>query len=80
MGQIAGIRIEKNIKGLPVFAHVDLRKNQDIYNFFVEKGVITVPNIPNSTTRKAIKQAENGIGLKKFKTSDELFKHWDNEL
>jgi len=80
MGQVTGIKIERNIKGFPIFAHVDLRKNQEVYNYFIEKGVITIPDIPNKVTRKAISQAKNGIGLKKFKSTDELFKHWDNEL
>lgn len=34
-------------------------------------------NIPNAETQKALADSEAGIGLTKFKNSEEMFKHLD---
>jgi len=40
MARIAGIQIEKDSKGRPVYARINLKKHKDAITYLQEKGVI----------------------------------------
>ncbi len=80
MARVAGITIEKDVRGNARYARIDLRKYGELFNPILKEVGVDVPVAPNKVTRKAIFQAKNGIGLKKFNSKEDLFKHWDNGL
>jgi hypothetical protein len=64
MTQTAGIYIEHNAKGTPVFARIDLTKyGERLMPFFKEVGV-AVEESPNDETNAALREAHT----KKLKT------------
>ncbi len=56
MPKITGITIERNIRGVPRYARIDLKKHPEFIPLLEEKGALY---IPNAETRKAMDDAEN---------------------
>ncbi|MEI6753701.1 MAG: hypothetical protein WCK78_11090 [Paludibacter sp.] len=61
MARIAGITIEKDLRGHARYARIDLRKyGEDLRNFFQEKGV-SIDEVKFTTKMKrSIKEAKTG--------------------
>lgn len=78
MTKIAGITIERTLRGKPRYVRIDLNKFPEIIPLLREKGVLD--EIPNKETVKAIKEARNTKKLKKYTSVDELFNDLDNGI
>ena len=69
-----GITIEHNSKGIPTFAHIDLKKyGNELKDFFASKGVSVVKSPYNPEFVAKIKESEQQIKEGKFsiiKTED----------
>ncbi len=78
MPQVAGITIERTLRGKPQFARINLSKHPEFIPMLEEKGVIEP--VPNARTLEAIKEAEHPEKLKTYSTAEELFKHWEDDL
>ena len=65
--ETAGIKIECNAKGIPTFAHIDLRRyGEELKDFFISKGFSVEHSIYNSDFVKMIKSQENMPETKKI--------------
>jgi hypothetical protein len=66
----AGITIKHDAKGVPTFAHIDLRKyGTELKDFFSSKGVSVEKSLYNPEFVAKIKSQENIPGVK-IKASD----------
>ena len=61
----AGITIEHNEKGIPTFAHIDLKKyGEELKDFFISKGVTVEKSHYNPDFVAKIKRAEKQLSVK----------------
>ncbi|MDR0865571.1 MAG: hypothetical protein LBO74_11650 [Candidatus Symbiothrix sp.] len=72
MTQTAGIYIEHNAKGTPVFARIDLTKyGERLMPFFKEVGVTIIEESLNDETNAALREAHTKK-LKTYENADAL--------
>jgi hypothetical protein len=65
MAQITGIQIEHNIKGIPAYARIDLRKyGTELHEFFSSKGIKIGESSYDPAFVAKIKSQENMPGVK----------------
>ncbi|MDR1437393.1 MAG: hypothetical protein LBI65_04660 [Candidatus Symbiothrix sp.] len=65
MSQTIGIYIEHNVKGIPVFARIDLKKyGAELKDFFDSKGISVETSPYNPQFVAKIKSQENMPGVK----------------
>ena len=61
MAQVAGITIERTLKGRPQFARIDLRKHADFIPLLEEKGIeLEEPIKWTAKMKRSLAQAKNG--------------------
>jgi hypothetical protein len=73
MTQTAGIYIEHNEKGIPVFARIDLKKyGSELREFFSTKGIEVVESPYNPEFVAKIKKAEQSSTVASCSTKEEL--------
>jgi hypothetical protein len=72
--ETAGITIERDYRGTPIFAHIDLRKyGNDLTSFFKEKGVEVESLKFTQKTKHSLTQAKRGEI-----TKVDMDNFWDN--
>ena len=65
MKQAIGITIEHNARGIPMLAHIDLKKyGNELKDFFTSKGISVEEPLYNPEFVKKIKSQENMPGVK----------------
>jgi len=64
MIQVAGITIERTMRGKPVFGRVDFRKHPDMISVFEAKGVEMEESPYNKKFVEEIKSQEKLVGVK----------------
>ena len=61
MARIAGITIEKDYKGRPRYARIDLRKYaDDLKDFFKDKGIVIEDMKLTAKLKQSINEAKSG--------------------
>ncbi|MDR0865844.1 MAG: hypothetical protein LBO74_13070 [Candidatus Symbiothrix sp.] len=79
MTQTAGIYIEHNAKGVPIFARIDLKKyGSELRVFFSTKGIEIERSPYNPEFVKMIKEAENSPIVASCGTKEELHVYLDS--
>lgn len=73
-----GIVAETDIRGNIKTFTVNVKKcNNEVLAFFTSLGFSIDTPKPNVQTRKVIREASTGRNMMKFKSTEELFKHWE---
>jgi hypothetical protein len=61
MAQVAGITVERTLKGSPQFVRIDLRKHTDLIPLLEKKGVdLDEPVKWSAKMKKSLAEAQNG--------------------
>ena len=73
-----GVTAETDMRGNIKTFTVNVKKcSEDVLSFFTSLGFSISTPKPNARTRKVINDAASERNMLKFKSTEELFKHWE---
>ncbi len=71
MTKIAGVKVERTVRGIPKYVRIDLKKHSDIIPFLKEKGLLSEPEEKYNPKfvekiRKSESEESVSVDLKKY--------------
>ncbi|GHT66757.1 hypothetical protein FACS189452_03190 [Bacteroidia bacterium] len=75
MAQAIGIKVERSLAGTPTYISFDFKRyGNSLMEFFYGKGLeFPIEDVPNATTIRAMKEAEQGKNLIVCANADDMF-------